>query len=143
MSGLAMTQNSIIMKLNLVWAARIVAAVIMFQTLFFKFTAAPESVYIFSKIGVDPIGRIGTGVLELIASMLLLNARSSWFGAMMGAGLMFGAILTHVFLIGISVLGDGGKLFALAIITMLCCGFLIYDEKEKIIFFVKTKLLNF
>ncbi len=136
-------QTNLFMKTYFTWALRIIAATIMLQTLFFKFTAAPESVYIFSKIGIEPVGRIGTGVLELIAAFLLLNARTSWIGAILSAGLMFGAIGVHVFIIGIDVLDDNGKLFSLAIITLICSLFLIYEEKEKALFFIKTKVLNF
>ena len=80
----------------LLWAARIVAAVILLQTLFFKFTGASESVYIFSTLGVEPCGRIGSGVVELIASSLILIPRTSWIGAGLALGVMSGAILAHL-----------------------------------------------
>ena len=47
------------------WALRLIVAVILLQTLFFKFSAAKESVYIFSTLGMEPWGRIGSGVFEL------------------------------------------------------------------------------
>lgn len=99
----------------LLWAARIVAAVIMLQTLFFKFTGASESVYIFSTLGVEPWGRFGSGVVELIASILILIPRTSWIGAGLALGVMSGAILAHLTVLGIPVQGDGGYLFFLAL----------------------------
>ena len=88
-------------------------------------TAAPESIYIFSKLGAEPIGRIGTGVLELIASILILMPKTTFYGAVLGFGLMSGAIFSHLFVLGISVQNDGGKLFMLAMISFLICIYLI------------------
>jgi hypothetical protein len=101
------------------WACRIVAAVILLQTLFFKFTAAPESVYIFTKVHAEPWGRIGSGVIELIAASLLLLPRTVWAGALLAIPIMAGAILSHLTLLGIEVMGDGGLLFALALIVFI------------------------
>jgi putative oxidoreductase len=100
---------------------RLVAAVILLQTLYFKFTAQPESVELFTKLGVEPWGRIGTGIVELIASILLLLPSTAFIGALLGMGLMGGAILSHIAVIGIESKGDGGQLFMLAIIVLLCC----------------------
>ncbi|MCP9753529.1 DoxX family protein [Ferruginibacter sp. HRS2-29] len=100
---------------------RIVAAAILLQTLYFKFTGQPESVELFTKLGVEPWGRIGTGVIELIAGILLLLPATVFIGAMSGIGLMTGAILSHLFVIGIESRGDGGQLFMLAIIVLVCC----------------------
>lgn len=103
------------------WFLRILAAVILLQTLFFKFTGAPESVYIFTTLGAEPWGRYGSGIAELIASVLLLVPRTVWIGASMGIGLMAGAILSHLTRLGIEVQGDGGLLFALAVVTFVAC----------------------
>jgi uncharacterized membrane protein YphA (DoxX/SURF4 family) len=105
----------------LLWAVRLVAAVILLQTLYFKFLAQPESVYIFSTLGVEPWGRIGSGVVELIASVLLLIPRTSWIGAGIGLGVMAGAILSHLTVLGIEIQGDGGYLFFLALLVAVCC----------------------
>src|SRR5882757_3212609 len=94
------------------WVCRIVAAIILLQTLFFKFTAAPESVYIFTKVGAEPWGRIGSGVVELIAAVLLLTPRFVWAGAILALGVMAGAIVSHLTLLGIEVQGDRALLFA-------------------------------
>lgn len=99
---------------------RFVAAIILIQTLYFKFSGHPESVYIFSTLGMEPIGRIGIGILELIAAVLLLLPRLAWAGAVLGIGLMSGAIFFHLTILGIQVQGDGGLLFALALTVMLC-----------------------
>lgn len=102
-------------------ALRLVAAVILLQTLFFKFTGAPESVYIFSTLGAEPWGRIGSGVMELIASVLLLWPRTVAIGAALALGIISGAIMSHLTKLGISIpaVDDHGELFALAIIVFL------------------------
>lgn len=115
------------------WAARLIAAIILLQTLYFKFSGADESVYIFSTIGMEPWGRIGTGVMELIASGLLLITSVAWLGALLAAGLMLGAIGMHLTLLGIEVQGDGGYLFFLALVVLLCAAFVIWIDQEKII----------
>ena len=102
------------------WFVRGVAAAILLQTLFFKFSGAPESVFIFSTLGVEPWGRVASGVLELIASGLVLYSGTAGFGGLMAAGLMFGAIVSHLTLLGVEIQGDGGLLFALAWIVFFC-----------------------
>ena len=111
--------------------ARIIPAVILMQTLYFKFTGAPESVEIFSKLQVEPWGRIATGIVELIAGLMLLIPPTATLGAALGLVLMCGAITSHLFVIGIESAGDRGQLFALAIIVFLCCMAVIYLEKKK------------
>ena len=106
-------------KTILFWGARIIAAVILLQTLYFKFTGHPESVALFSKLGVEPWGRIATGIVELIASVLLLLPATAFWGGLLGVGLMFGAIGSHLLVIGIESQGDGGYLFMLAILVLL------------------------
>ena len=101
------------------WILRIIAAAILLQTLFFKFTAAPESVYIFTKVGAEPWGRIGSGVVELIAAVLLLAPRLSWLGSMLALGMMAGAIASHLTILGIEVQGDKGLLFGLALTVFI------------------------
>lgn len=102
------------------WIVRLVAAGVLLQTLYFKFTGAPESVFIFSTLGVEPWGRIASGVLELIASGLLLYTGTAGLGGVMAAGLMVGAIGSHLTRLGIEIQGDGGLLFTLAWIVFLC-----------------------
>ncbi len=102
------------------WICCLAVAVILLQTLFFKFTGAPESVYIFAKVGLEPWGRYGSGVVEFIAALLLLSSRYCWLGAMLALGVMGGAILLHLTLLGIVVRNDGGLLFALALGVSVC-----------------------
>ena len=116
----------------LYWGARLVAAFIMVQTLYFKFTASPESVYIFSTVGMEPWGRIGVGVLELIASVLILMSATAWLGAGLALGLMLSAIVMHITWLGIEVQGDGGQLFIYAVIVALCSVFVLWQNKEKV-----------
>jgi uncharacterized membrane protein YphA (DoxX/SURF4 family) len=115
-----------------IWAIRIVAAFILVQTLYFKFTGAEESVYIFKTLGMEPYGRIGSGIAELVASILILIPRTTLYGAIIGLGIMTGAILSHLLVLGIEVQNDGGTLFILALITFLCCALLIFINKNRI-----------
>jgi hypothetical protein len=97
------------------WALQLAVAGILLQTLFFKFTGAEESVYIFTTLGVEPWGRIGSGIVELIAAALLLVPATAPFGALLTMGLMAGAIGSHLTILGIEVRSDGGLLFGLAL----------------------------
>ncbi len=121
------------MKKYSIYFPVLVSALIMLQTLYFKFSASDESVYIFTKVGIEPWGRIGTGIAELLASILLVIPRSRFLGAFMGAGIMLGAIVSHFFLLGIEVMNDKGYLFFLAWVVLLCCSWILYIEKEKIL----------
>jgi hypothetical protein len=97
--------------------------------LFFKSSASPESVYIFQIVGIEPWGRITVGVAELIAALLLIYKPFSWVGAVLSIGMMAGAILMHVFLIGIEVMGDGGELFLLAVVVLILCSYVLYEQR--------------
>ena len=114
------------------WILRITAAIILLQTLYFKFTGAPESVYIFTKVHAEPWGRIGSGVMELIASILLLTPRYTWLGSLLAGAATAGAILSHLTLLGIEVQGDKGLLFALAIIVFLASSINLYFHRKQI-----------
>jgi hypothetical protein len=103
----------------LTWALQLVVAGILLQTLFFKFTGAAESVYIFSTLGIEPWGRYASGAAELIASVLLLIPGTAAFGALVAVGVISGAIVSHLTVLGIEVQGDGGLLFALAVIVFI------------------------
>ncbi len=109
----------------------IVAAVILLQTLFYKFTAHEDSVYIFSQIGVEPYGRIGLGVFELLTAALLLYSRTAVYGAILGIGVMLGALVTHLFIIGVVVRNDGGALFTLALVVFLCCSTIFFIRRKE------------
>ena len=111
---------------------RIIPAVILLQTLFFKFSAAPESVYIFEQLGLEPWGRIGLGIVELIVATLILIPRTTWLGALLGIGIMFGAIFSHITKLGIVVQNDGGTLFILALITFISCAILVWINRKQI-----------
>jgi putative oxidoreductase len=114
------------------WLFRIVAAVILLQTLFFKFTSAAESIYIFSQVGMEPWGRYGSGVAELIAAGLLLTPRFAWAGALLTLGVISGAIISHLTILGIVVMDDGGLLFALAIIVFTACSVTAFLHRRQI-----------
>lgn len=118
------------------WVARIGAAVILLQTLFFKFTGHPDSVYIFSQLGVEPWGRVGLGTVELITAILLLVPRTAWIGAILGLGIISGAIFAHLTQLGVIIeyngKNDGGALFSLAAATFVLCAITLYLHRSEI-----------
>jgi hypothetical protein len=124
------------MRLNVAvvssWALQLVVAGILLQTLFFKFTGAPESVYIFSTLGAEPWGRIGSGVVELIAAVLLLVPATTTVGAALAMAVMVGAIVSHLTVLGVEVRGDGGLLFALALTVFAASGVILLIRRGDI-----------
>jgi uncharacterized membrane protein YphA (DoxX/SURF4 family) len=114
------------------WALRLIAAVILLQTLYFKFTGHPQSVALFTQLGMEPWGRIGTGVLELIASILILYPRTTGWGAALGLGLMSGALFFHLTKLGIVFDGDA-VLFIYALITFICCLILFIKYRQQVL----------
>ena len=123
------------MKKYLPLALRIIVAIILIQTLRFKFTAHPDSVYIFSKVGMEPYGRIITGVVELIAGVLILFPKTAWIGASLALGVISGAILMHLTKLGIEINNDGGILFITAIVTFVLSGIVLWNNRKDINFF--------
>ena len=119
-----------------IWVVRILAALIMLQTLYFKFTAHPQSVHLFTELGMEPWGRIGTGIFELIASILILYPRTTGIGASIGIGLMSGAIFFHLTILGIKFDGDY-VLFFYALITLICCIFLAWIYRDQLFRLIK------
>ncbi|HEY1045813.1 MAG TPA: DoxX family protein [Bacteroidia bacterium] len=134
-----MIQNKF--NLNLIKALKYICAVILLQTLYFKFTAHPDSVLIFTKMGMEPYGRIGLGIMELAASLLLLLPPTTVYGSLLTLGLMSGAIASHLFVLGIEINDDGGKLFLLALITWSCSAVISYIYRNQLIQVIKSKLL--
>ncbi|MEO8770228.1 MAG: DoxX family protein [Ferruginibacter sp.] len=124
-------------KLIGTWVLRIIAAVIMLQTLFFKFSASEESVYIFTTVGMEPWGRIASGIVELIASILIFFPRTTWIGALLGIGVMSGAIFFHLTKLGLVVKNDGGQLFVYALLVFLSCIGLLIIFRSDLISFTK------
>jgi uncharacterized membrane protein YphA (DoxX/SURF4 family) len=120
------------------WICRIVAAAILLQTLYFKFTGAEESVYIFTKVGLEPWGRYASGVAELFAAVFLLFPRTVWLGAVIAAGMMLGAIGSHLTKLGIVVKDDGGLLFALAIIVFAAALVTLFIHRRQLPFAEKV-----
>lgn len=120
------------------WLLRIIAAFIMLQTLYFKFTAQAESVQLFTQLGMEPWGRIATGIVELIASVLIFVPRTTLLGALMGLGMMTGAIFFHLTKLGIYFGGDA-ILFTYAVICFVCCACLIIIYRKNIPQLLKLK----
>lgn len=121
-----MTSRKIILVL------RIIVALILIQTLRFKFTADDVSVYIFETVGLEPYGRIGIGILELIAGILLLIPKTIWIGATLTLIIIGGAILMHLTKLGIEVKGDNGVLFCTAIVTFILSAVILYTQRKTI-----------
>lgn len=117
---------------RVVWIAQLAAAAILGQTLFFKFSGAAESVWIFTTLGAEPWGRLGSGAVEALAVVLLLVPRLAVFGALLGAGTMLGAIASHALFLGIEVQGDGGLLFALANVVLVACAIVIAQRRAQL-----------
>lgn len=114
------------------WICRIAVPAILLQPLYFKFSGAPESIYIFTKLGVDPWGRYASGVVELFAALLLLFPRTTWAGALLASGVMLGAVGGHLARLGIVVQNDGGLLFVLAVIVLTCALVTAYIHRHQI-----------
>lgn len=125
------------MKKYITIGIRIIIAVILIQTLRFKFTAHPDSVYIFSEVGLEPIGRIGIGVLELIASILILIPKTIWIGAGLTIGIISGAIMMHLTKLGIEINGDNGTLFYTAVLIFVLSAITLWMYRKDIPFIDK------
>ena len=119
---------------------RILISIIILQTLRFKFTAHPDSVYIFSKVGLEPFGRIFIGILELVAAILILIPKTIWLGSLLTFGIISGAVLMHLTILGIQINNDGGLLFFMALIVLILSGIIIWNERKNIPFFKKLFL---
>ena len=121
------------MKTLFDWMLRIATAAILFQTLFFKFLGAEESIYIFSTLGMEPWGRYMVGISELICVILLLIPRTVAFGSLLSIGVIAGAIIAHITKLGIEVQGDGGLLFGLAVAVFLCSAVLLWIHRTDLL----------
>lgn len=113
------------------WGLQIIVAAILFQTLFFKFSGAEESVYIFTKLGMEPWGRVGSGIVELLAVMLLLTPQTAVWGAALSLAVISGAIVSHVTKLGIVVRDDGGLLFALAVVVFVASAVILVIRRQE------------
>lgn len=121
------------MKQKTILLLRLISAGILLQTLFFKFTGAPESIYIFTQLHAEPFGRYFAGVSELIASILLLVPMTQILGALMAIGIMFGALASHVLILGLVVQNDGGLLFTLALAVLIASSLIVLLKKDEIL----------
>jgi hypothetical protein len=115
------------------WLLRLVAAGILGSTLFFKFTAAPESVALFERLGAEPFGRLGLGAVELVAVVLLLVPRTVVEGALLTVGLMLGVLGTHLTVLGIEVDGDGGALFGMALAALAAAAGVLLGRRAELL----------
>ena len=136
------------MRSKIILLLRFIAAIILLQTLYFKFTGAPESIYIFSTLGAEPWGRWFSGVVELAASVLLLIPATQVLGAVIAMGVMAGAILSHIFVLGLVIQDDGGLLFGLACAVFFSCVLILALQPQEVrrwmtqgLSFLKTKTI--
>ena len=114
------------------WLLHLIVGVILLQTLVFKFTAAAESVDIFSTLGAEPWGRIGSGWEELVAAILLLVPATVTVGAAVAGVVIVGAIVSHLTVLGIEVQGDGGLLFFLALTVFVASAAILVLRRGEI-----------
>lgn len=121
---------------------RLTVAIILLQTLFFKFTAHPDSVHIFTALGVEPWGRITLGIVELITAVLILVPKTQVLGMFVSIGIIIGAIASHLLVLGVNVANDGGKVFALAIVVFIASAMYLWMHKEQVLFLLKNKRIQ-
>lgn len=119
-------------RIVLSWVLQLIIAAILAQTLFFKFSGAEESKYIFMTLGAEPWGRVAVGIAELVAVVLLLVPRTVTLGALLSLGLMAGAIGSHVTKLGLVVQNDGGLLFGLAVMVFVCSSTILLIRRSQI-----------
>jgi hypothetical protein len=98
----------------------------MLQTLFFKFSGAAESVALFQMLNIlnlpESYARFGVGGIELLASLLLFHKKTEAIGSIFAIGLMSGAIMLHLTILGIA--GQQGILFGMALTVATCAAFI-------------------
>lgn len=120
------------------WVVKLIVAFILIQTLYFKFSGHPNSVYIFEQTGLGTAGRIGSGIAELIIAILILIPKTAWIGAIGALGIMAGALFFHLTSLGIEVNGDGGLLFKMALVVTVGSLFILFSTRKEIPF-IKNK----
>ena len=120
------------MNKNVFLVLRLIIAIILVQTLRYKFTSHPDSVYIFTQVGLEPYGRIAIGIMELIAAILILIPKTIWLGAGITLGIISGAIFLHITKIGVEVMGDGGALFYMALSILVLSLIVLWHERKKL-----------
>jgi uncharacterized membrane protein YphA (DoxX/SURF4 family) len=139
LNGPSFPPNTLFNTKFLSWSMRILSAGILAQSLYYKFGGHPDSVYLFSLLGAEPLGRYLLGSVELVICILILIPRTTLLGALMGVGIMSGALMSHFLILGINFNGDGGKLFTLAAICFVACLIQCYILKNQIISYVKRR----
>jgi putative oxidoreductase len=120
------------------WIMRLLSSLVLLQSTWFKFSAAPETIELFSALGMEPYGRILIGILELIAAVMLLLPKTVASGALLAFGLMFGAVIAHLTEIGIVIENDGGLLFGMALLVLILSGFVLYNYRKELPVIGKT-----
>lgn len=130
--------NKMNIKNIISWLLRLTVAIILLQTLYYKFTAHPDSVHIFSELGVEPWGRIGLGIIELITAILVVIPKTKIIGIITSLGIIIGAIGSHLLVLGINVSNDGGGLFTLAIIVFIACIIFLIMHKKDVLALIKS-----
>lgn len=120
------------------WVLRLTVAIILLQTLYFKFTAHPDSVHIFSVLGLEPWGRISLGIVELITAILILIPKTKIIGMINSLGIILGAIFSHLLVLGVNVCNDGGSLFTLAIIVLIASTLFLVIHKTEVLTLIKS-----
>jgi uncharacterized membrane protein YphA (DoxX/SURF4 family) len=113
------------------WSLRLVPAAILAIAVPAKFIGDPGTVAIFTQLGAEPTGRVATGVFELVAVVLLLVPGVTIYGALFTAGLMSGAILSHLAVLGVAPDGDP-SMFVMAAVAFMAASSTVWHRRREI-----------
>ncbi len=112
-------------------AAQGIAAMLLLMAAAMKFLGDPGSVEVFMRLGMDPAGRYLIAAIELMAAMLLLSPFAA-LGSVIATGVMCGAIIAHVTQLGLVVNDDGGRLFGMLVVVLVCVGYVLISRRKEI-----------
>ena len=119
-------------KKYVIFILQLIIAISHLQTLRFKFTAHHDSVYIFSQLNLEPYGRIGIGIFELIIAILILIPKTKIIAGMLSIAVITGAIVSHLGPLGVEVQNDNGILFYFALFVLASTLLFLWLQKEEV-----------
>jgi hypothetical protein len=123
------------MKHKISFTLRLLVAIILLQSLYFKFGSHEQAIHIFSTLGVEPWGRFLLGGIELVLAIAILLPTTKSIANTLTGMLMIGAVGAHLFTpLGIVVRwngqNDGGQLFIMGVAVIILCVIEIGIEKS-------------
>lgn len=113
-------------------ALKLFPILLFFSSGFAHITSDELSVYIFSHLGVEPVGRYLIGALEISAGFLMILPGRSLEAGIVGAILSLGMIAVHLLFLGTELQGDDSYRFSLATILLTACLGLIFVHRQEI-----------